>query len=154
MVATVGVGEKMRVRDWHHPVCMVDITRQCGEDKQVEVEVDSDEEEEYDDNDNVKINMDRLKQRTRRLAQEGAGNANANTVGANGAPSILGIGLGGGNGGGNAGTPPVNGTCRRQRPLLELSQEIWDRAKDVFEGTCFFGADAGRDELMAYHYML
>jgi hypothetical protein len=37
---------------------------------------------------------------------------------------------------------------------LELSRETWDKAKDVFEGTSFFGTDATRDELMTYHYML
>jgi hypothetical protein len=47
-----------------------------------------------------------------------------------------------------------NGVRTRQRPLLELSRETWDKAKDVFEGTSFFGTYATRDELMAYHYML
>ena len=37
---------------------------------------------------------------------------------------------------------------------MELSRETWDKAKDVFEGRSFFGTDATRDELMAYHYML
>jgi hypothetical protein len=47
-----------------------------------------------------------------------------------------------------------NGARTRQRPLLELSRETWDKAKYVFKGTSFFGTDATRDELMACHYML
>jgi hypothetical protein len=136
-----------------HRVCMVDITRHSGENEKFEfVDASDDEEQEYDDNGNVKINMDRLEWRTRRSEQEAAGNANAATAGANGAQSTPGIGLGGVNGGGNTGTP-VNVAQRRRRPLLELSQEMWDETKDVFENICFLGPDVSWDELMSYHYM-
>jgi hypothetical protein len=131
---------------------MVDITRHSGENEKFEVEDASDDEEEYDDNGNVKINLDRLEWRTRRSKQEAAGNANAATAGANSAPSTPGIGLGGVNGGGNTGTP-VNGAQRRRRPLLELSQEMWDETKDIFENRCFLGPDVSWDELMSYHDM-
>jgi hypothetical protein len=132
---------------------MVDITRHSGENEKFEVEdASDDEEEEYDDNGNVKINMDRLEWCTRRSEQEAAGNANAATAGANSAPSTPGIGLGGVNGGGNTGTP-VNVAQRRRRPLLELSQEMWDETTDVFENRCFLRPDVSWDELMSYHYM-
>lgn len=129
-----------------HQVCMVNITPQTREDEQVDIEDCSDDEEEsYDKNGNVKINVDHLEWNQGRAARETAGNANAATARANGAPSTPGIGLGGGtntgapgNRDGNTGTP-VNGARARRRPLLELSQAIWDKAKEVFENRCFSG---------------
>jgi hypothetical protein len=81
----------------------------------------------------------------RRTAAEDIGNHNTDTSGdANASNANVGARNC------TAGTPHVEGSRGRQRPLLELPQATWDKVKDAIEGRSFLRSNATRGELMAY----
>jgi hypothetical protein len=135
-----------------HQMFMVNIGPVDGQ-----LEDATDEEDERDAHENPRFDPNRIDRDGRNSTQSGQhqtppkprGNGGANAGGGNNGNT----GNNGANGGG-AEIPHAEDSQRRARPLVELSQETWNKARDAIAGRCFLGENATRDKLLAYRYLL